>query len=237
MYYVSEKNQGNRELVCHLKDICHVEVGNGWPPGHFTMKLYFSGEDQNLDNDSLSLDSFPSKVFSASTHEEIQEWITVLCKGLEIDVAGELENLKRNMLYRKVRILTADDQVADSPVVLLKSDDPKRKGLKTASSHIHAGAIDTGSLTDEPQEMGNQVDKESISYFVANTATAEAANEPWQEDNISENSGDCGAFAAPARDRHMSAPVATQPNESDLDIFVQPTFRSSGSWKSQFYVF
>jgi hypothetical protein len=83
MYYVSEKRRGEKEPVCKLDDIFHVEVGNGWPPGHFTFKIYIAPRDSNVERNSFSLESLPSRVFSAPTLEECKAWITVLSRGGE----------------------------------------------------------------------------------------------------------------------------------------------------------
>ena len=86
MYYVSEKRR-DRELVCDLDDIRHVEVGNGWSPGYFTFKVYLARdpEDGNsVKTDDLPLDSLPSRVFSTSTLEDCRSWVTVLSRGMKI---------------------------------------------------------------------------------------------------------------------------------------------------------
>ena len=68
LYYLSRRK--GRKLVCQLKDIRHIEVGNGWPPGHFTFKLYIARDTEGYsDAADLPLDSLPSRVFSTSTCE------------------------------------------------------------------------------------------------------------------------------------------------------------------------
>ena len=91
MYYVSEKRRGERELVCKLDDIRHVEVGNGWPPGYFTFKIYIAQEGDTSEQAATSpnLDTLASRVFSASTLEECKAWITVLSRGKEIEELQE----------------------------------------------------------------------------------------------------------------------------------------------------
>ena len=86
MYYVSEKKRGARELVCRIDDIWHIEVGNGWPPGHFTFKLYMAPKSLAVDRSSFTLEALPSRVFSASTAEDCRAWISVLSKGGEVDL-------------------------------------------------------------------------------------------------------------------------------------------------------
>jgi hypothetical protein len=238
MYYVSEKHQGNHELVCHLSDICHLEVGSGWPPGHFTIKLYFARDDQNQDTDFSRLDSFPSKVFSASTQEEIQEWIMVLSKGLEIGVAGGSENIRNNLLRSKARTSKAGSQSASDDIEPLKPVASRRKMLKTVSPHIPEDVID--SISKEPQEIGNQFDlrkseKMECSSPVTNMATSlteAAAKQEIHEDSTPDMFGDCAVHATPALNLYSSAAVVNEPDEAN-----EPTFRSSCSWASQFYVF
>ncbi len=240
MYYVSEKKQGKYELVCHLNDICHVEVGSGWPPGHFTIKLYFAREDQNhqiLDEDFLRLDSLPSKVFSASTHEESQKWIKVLSKGLEVGVAGGVENSSGNMQHTKNRTSTARGPLTSNPTVLLEQNEQRRKVLRTADTRFLEDVIDTGTLSRGPQETSNQINQEGVTNCVSTTPTTAAVSPTWEEDANSVDSGNFVASAAPVLDRSMSATAVTQPDGVDLDAYVQRTSRSSGSWISQFYVF
>ena len=87
MYYVSEKRRGS-ELVCRLDDVREVEVGNGWPPGYFTFKVYLArdpdaGPTAPVLKD-LPLESLPSRVFSASTIELCSEWVKVLSRDGQI---------------------------------------------------------------------------------------------------------------------------------------------------------
>jgi hypothetical protein len=86
MYYVSEKKRGDRELVCRINDIWHMEVGNGWPPGHYTFKLYMAPKNMVVDRGSFSLEALPSRVFSAPTAEECRAWISVLSNGGDVDL-------------------------------------------------------------------------------------------------------------------------------------------------------
>ena len=82
MYYLSQKK--GRELVCHLDDIRHIEVGNGWPPGYFTFKLYLARDPVDgrpVNAEDLPLDSLPSRVFSTSTLEDCRSWVTILSRG------------------------------------------------------------------------------------------------------------------------------------------------------------
>ena len=86
MYYQSQKRKG-RELVCRLDDIRHIEAGNGWPPGHFTFKVYLardpkSGSPEKAED--LPLDVLPSRVFSTQTLEECRSWVAVLSGGRHI---------------------------------------------------------------------------------------------------------------------------------------------------------
>ena len=85
MYYVSEKRRNPKELVCRLADVRHVEVGNGWPPGHYTFKLYLDDHDEVAKGDApVSLDELQSRVFSAASPEECRAWVAVLSGGAEV---------------------------------------------------------------------------------------------------------------------------------------------------------
>ena len=98
MYYVSEKHRGEKETVCKLDNIWHVEVGNGWPPGHFTFKIYIAPDDFDVESSSFSLESLPSRVFSVPTLEECKAWITVLSPGGEF---GDEEDHNDESLTRR----------------------------------------------------------------------------------------------------------------------------------------
>jgi hypothetical protein len=125
MYYVSEKRRGERELVCHLDDIRHVEVGNGWPPGYFTFKIYIAQDDQNnIELSAVGLDSLPSRVFSTSTLEECRAWITVLSRGIDMEDLQESPINNRSGKMDRIKVKQPlQGNGSHSTVILLQKND------------------------------------------------------------------------------------------------------------------
>jgi hypothetical protein len=117
MYYVSEKRRGEKEVVCKLDNIWHVEVGNGWPPGHYTFKIYIAPEDRNVERSSFSLESLPSRVFSAPTLEDCKAWITVLSRGGEFGEERDRGDDSPRRHAGPSGIVTIGDMHADTPKI------------------------------------------------------------------------------------------------------------------------
>jgi hypothetical protein len=192
MYYVSEKHRGERELVCHLDDICHIEVGNGWPPGHFTFRIYFAPGDQKLNKSLPSLDLLPSKVFSTSTMEECQAWIKVLSRGIESEVTAEgVENGKGFFVHRENRETAIGNQHASQPALFSVSEKKNEKLLTQSlnprknQDHTSLSSQDSTFHSSQPSEIYAAAQTES---GVAARSTTEIPDESAAEMDSSDAS-------------------------------------------------